>query len=108
MYDGFLNNGANPDAVGVNQGVTTVVDGGSAGQAIFAGFPRYVMPAARTDIYCFLHIGSFGLAALPELRCAEEIDTAATEALIRSRPDRIRGIKLRLVGNLVVREASPS
>ena len=104
VYDGFLNNGANPDVVGVNQGVTTLVDGGSAGQAIFAGFPRYVMPAARTDVYCFLHIGSFGLAALPELRCAEEIDAAATEALIRSEPDRILGIKLRLVGNLVARE----
>ncbi len=69
VYDGFLNNGANPDVVGVNQGVTTVVDGGSAGHAIFAGFPSYVIPAARTTVYCFLHIGSFGLAVMPELCC---------------------------------------
>ena len=97
VYDGVLNNGANPDVVGVNQGVTTVVDGGSAGQALFAGFPRYVVPAARTTVYCFLHIGSFGLAVMPELNCPEEINTDATEAVIRNHPELIRGVKLRIV-----------
>ncbi len=104
VYDGFLNNGANPDVVGVNQGVTTVVDGGSAGQALFAGFPRYVIPAARTTIYCFLHIGSFGLAVMPELNCTEEIDAGATEAVIQQYPDLIRGVKLRIVAKLIASE----
>ena len=104
VYDGFLNNGANPDVVGVNQGVTTVVDGGSAGHALFAGFPRYVIPAARTDVYCFLHIGSFGLAVMPELWYREEINTEATEALIARYPDLIRGVKIRLVGKLIAKE----
>ena len=104
VYDGFLNNGANPDVVGVNQGVTTVVDGGSAGHAIFAGFPRYVVPAARTDIYCFLHIGSFGLAVMPELWRQEEINPEATEAVIANHPDLIRGVKLRIVGKLIASE----
>ena len=104
VYDGFLNNGANPDMVGVNQGVTTVVDGGSAGHSIFAGFPKYVIPAARTDVYCFLHIGSFGLAVMPELRYPEEIDTAATEAVIMKHPGLIRGVKVRIVGKLIAEE----
>lgn len=104
VYDGLLNNGANPDMVGVNQGVTTVVDGGSAGHAIFAGFPKYVIPAARTDVYCFLHIGSFGLAVMPELWYPEEIDTAATEAVIKNHPGLIRGVKLRIVGKLIASE----
>ncbi len=104
VYDGFLNNGANPDMVGVNQGVTTVVDGGSAGHAIFAGFPRYVIPAARTDVYCFLHIGSFGLAVMPELWYPEEIDTAATETVIKNHPGLIRGVKLRIVGKLIANQ----
>ncbi|MDD4877346.1 MAG: hypothetical protein PHQ86_09555, partial [Dehalococcoidales bacterium] len=34
--------GVDPDAAGVTQGVTTVVDGGSTGESIFVGFPRYV------------------------------------------------------------------
>ena len=104
VYDGVLNNGANPDVVGVNQGVTTVVDGGSAGQALFEGFPRYVIPAARTTVYCFLHIGSFGLAVMPELNCPEEINTDATEAVIRKYPELIRGVKLRIVAKLIARE----
>lgn len=104
VYDGFLNNGANPDVVGVNQGVTTVVDGGSAGYALFGGFPRYVIPAARTTVYCFLHIGSFGLAVMPELCTANEINTDATEAVIANYPELIRGVKLRIVGKLIASE----
>lgn len=104
VYDGFLNNGANPDVVGVNQGVTTVVDGGSAGHSIFAGFAHYVIPAARTTVYCFLHIGSFGLAVMPELWYPEEINADATEAVIAKYPDLIRGVKVRIVGKLIARE----
>jgi dihydroorotase len=104
VYEDVVNNGANPDAVGVNQGVTTVGDGGSAGHAIFAGFPRYVIPAARTTVYCFLHIGSFGLAVMPELWYPEEINTAATEAVIQRHPDLIKGVKIRIVGKLIAQE----
>jgi dihydroorotase len=101
VCDGILNNGANPDVTGVYQGVTTVADGGSAGHAIFEGFPRYVIPAATTTVYCFLHIGSFGLAVMPELWYPEEINTAATEAVIERYPDLIKGIKVRIVGTLI-------
>lgn len=104
VYHGFLNNGADPDLAGVNQGVTTVVDGGSAGHAIFAGFPNHVIPAARTSVYCFLHIGSFGLAVMPELWYPEEINTDATKAVILNDPELIRGVKIRLVGKLVARD----
>jgi dihydroorotase len=104
LYHGVLNNGADPDIAGVNQGVTTVADGGSAGHALFEGFPRYVIPAARTTVYCFLHIGSFGLTVMPELWYPEEINTAATEAVIERYPDLIKGVKLRIVGKLIARE----
>ena len=81
-----------------------MVDGGSAGHAIFAGFANYVIPAARTSIYCFLHIGSFGLAVMPELWYPEEINPDATEALIAKYPDQIRGVKIRIVGKLIAKE----
>lgn len=106
VYNGFLNNGADPEVVGVYQGATTVVDGGSAGHAIFEGFPKYVIPASQTGIYCFLHIGSFGLAVMPELVYSEEINTASTEAMLLKYPDLIKGVKIRLVGKLIAREGA--
>jgi len=101
VYDSILNIGVEPDDVGVKQGVTTVVDAGSAGQATFGGFPKYVIPASRTTVFCFLHLGSLGLSIMPELRDWEEIDLDATVATIESNRDVIKGIKLRLVGNIV-------
>jgi len=100
-YHGVLKNGVDPDIVGVKQGVTTVVDGGSAGQAIFGGFPRYVIPSSRTTIYCFLHIGSQGLSLVPEIKDWTEINVSATEKMINNNRELIKGIKLRLVGNLL-------
>jgi len=101
VYDGIVKNGVAPDAAGVRQGVTTVVDGGSAGQAIFGGFPRYVIPKAHTTIFCFLHLGSQGLSIMPELRDRNEIDLDATAATIAAHRDIIKGVKLRLVGNII-------
>ena len=101
VYDSISKIGVKPDDAGVKQGVTTVVDGGSAGQATFDGFPKYVIPASRTTVFCFLHLGSLGLSIMPELRSWEEIDLDATAATIESNRDVIKGIKLRLVGNIV-------
>jgi len=104
VYNGIFSRGAEPDAVGVRQGVTTVVDGGSAGEATFGGFPRYVIPASRTTVFCFLNLSSTGLSITPELRDWKEIDLAATEATIESNRAIIKGVKLRLVGKLVASE----
>ena len=101
VYDSVTKHCVEPDDAGVRQGVTTVVDGGSAGQATFGGFPKYVIPASRTTVLCFLHLGSLGLSVTPELRGWEEIDLDATAATIKSHRDIIKGIKLRLVGNIV-------
>ena len=97
----ILNMCVEPDTAGVKQGVTTVVDGGSTGQAIFGGFPRYVIPSSHTTVFCFLHLGSQGLSIMPELRGWEEIDLDATAATIDSNRDVIKGVKLRLVGNII-------
>ncbi len=90
-----------PDDAGVKQGVTTVVDAGSAGQAIFDGFPKYVIPSYRTTVFCFLHLSSVGLSVVPELENWNEVDIDATTATIESNRDIIRGIKLRLAGTVV-------
>ena len=96
-----ISNGAPVDMAGVRQGVTTVVDAGSAGEALFEAFPKYLVPQARTTVYCFLHICSLGLAFNPELRDMWEINAKATEEKIKAHPGLIKGVKLRLVGPLV-------
>ena len=95
--------GTEPDTIGVNQGVTTVVDGGSAGQATFADFKKDTA-TARTTVYCLLHIGSLGQKIIPELRNWEEIDLDATAATVQANRDFIRGIKIRLLGDLISRD----
>ena len=95
-----------PDDAGVRQGVTTVVDAGSAGQAIFGGFPRYVIPTSRTSVFCFLHLASQGLTLAPELMDWREVDTDAMAATIESHPRLIKGIKLRLMGHLANSEGA--
>ncbi len=104
VYDGVFKRGAEPDSAGVRQGVTTVVDGGSSGEATFGGFPKYVIPASRTTVFCFLNLSSTGLSVLPELRDKNEIDLNSIEATIDANKHIMKGIKLRLVGNLVASE----
>ena len=95
--------GTEPDTVGINQGVTTVVDGGSAGQATFDDLKKDIA-TARTTVYCLLHIGSLGQKIIPELRNWEEIDVDATAATVQANRDLIRGIKIRLLGDLISKE----
>jgi len=101
VYTALTKIGAAADDAGVNQAVTTVVDAGSAGEATFGGFSRYVVGASRTTVLCFLHIDSFGLSRMPELMNLEEIDPESTAALVESNRGVIKGIKLRLLGRAV-------
>ena len=103
---GITKNGLDPDDAGVKQGVTTVVDGGSTGQATFGPFPKYVIPSSRTSVFCFLHLGSQGLSITPELRDWDEVNLEATTATIESHRELIKGVKLRLVGNIVARHGT--
>ena len=64
VYEGVNQNGINPDLAGIRSGVTTVLDAGSAGCYTFGGFPRYVVPNAKTNVFCMLHISRVG-AELP-------------------------------------------
>lgn len=93
--------GARPDQAGIRQAVTTVVEGGSAGAAIFAGLPRYVIPRARSTVYCYLNISVMGLSRIPEFSGWPEIDMDACRATIEANRGLIRGLKMRLVGDLI-------
>ena len=46
----------------VDLGVTTAVDGGSAGCMTFAGFRRFIAERSETRVLAFLHVACHGLA----------------------------------------------
>jgi len=101
VFDSVMKIALEPDVAGVKQGVTTVVDGGSSGEATFSAFPKYILPAAKTSVFCFLHLCSLGLIPEPELRGWEEVNLDGMAATIEANRSIIKGVKLRLVGNLV-------
>jgi dihydroorotase len=91
--------GRHADQTSLANGVTTVVDAGSAGWMTLPGLRDYVIPTYQTRVYAFLHLSATGLTInriMPELadiRFAhvDEAARAATEnrALIL-------GIKVRI------------
>jgi dihydroorotase len=104
VFDIISNFSIGPDGAGVKQGVTTVVDAGSAGEAIFPGFPKYVIPGSRTRIFCFIFMGSQGICTLPPMRDRIDLNADATAAMIEANRDIIKGIKLGLSGPVVEKD----
>jgi dihydroorotase len=98
IYHMGIENGLDPDLAGVRSGVTTLVDGGSAGSANYEGFSRHVIAKAATRVLANIHIARAGLAFMPEARDASDIDHDATvEAIARHRGE-IIGVKVRALG----------
>jgi dihydroorotase len=87
-----------PSVCGLERGVTTIVDAGSAGEANFHGFREFVIEPARERIRAFLNIGSIGLVAcnrVSELIDIRSIDIDRTIACVEANRDVIVGIKVR-------------
>ena len=65
-----------PDIIGVQAGVTTMLDAGSGGCDTFNEFPVTTVPDAITDIYCLLNLASKGLTTMPkpELLSRKDMD----------------------------------
>ncbi|MCO6049640.1 amidohydrolase/deacetylase family metallohydrolase [Mesorhizobium sp. RP14(2022)] len=87
-----------PRHAGLERGVTTIVDAGSAGEATFHGFREYIIEPAPERILAFLNIGSIGLVAcnrVSELIDIRSIDIDRTLAVAEANRDLIVGIKCR-------------
>ncbi|MGW7521170.1 amidohydrolase/deacetylase family metallohydrolase [Streptomyces sp. NPDC054796] len=103
VYAGRTYLGVEADTIGVDQGVTTVVDAGSCGSDDWAHFARQIVAPARTRVLNWLNISRHGLVqGNSELAGGPaDIDAAATGALLDSAPDlegppAPRGIKVRM------------
>jgi dihydroorotase len=104
IFDSIHDISIEPDVAGVQQGVTTVADGGSTGHATFKAFPKYIIPPSKTTVFCFLHLSSLGQLLTPELSDWREVDLDATREIVTVYRGLIKGIKLRLVGKLAASE----
>jgi dihydroorotase len=88
-----------PDIVGFQNGVTTVLDCGSTGAVTFQGFRKYVMEESATRIYALLNISTIGLAVTNEIYLDPRmVDSRAAIRTIAANRDRLVGIKVRING----------
>lgn len=91
------------DPVSSQSGVTTFVDGGSAGSLNFMAFRRFVIEKARSNLYALLNVSAVG-QSVDGLKGVEAWETddlrflhldSAVETVEKNR-DRIVGIKVRI------------
>lgn len=90
--------GVEPDRDCLPRGVTTVVDGGSAGAHTFAAFRQLVAEPARSRVLCYLHMSLIGQihGGVGELTDLGHVDTEATARVVAKNRDLILGLKLRV------------
>jgi dihydroorotase len=98
IYEHGVGNGLDPDLAGVRSGVTTIVDGGSAGSANYEGFHENIVGTAKTRVLANLHIAQTGLAVNPEARDANDVSIDDTIAVASRHKGEIIGIKIRACG----------
>ena len=98
VYAGIAT-GRHADQTCLANGVTTVVDAGTAGWMTLPGLRDYVVPTYRTRVYAFLHLSATGLTInriMPELHDIKyaQIDEAVRAAT--ENPALVLGIKVRI------------
>ena len=101
VYHGKTAIGIDPDRVGVEQGVTAVVDAGTSGADTFEDFYERIIKNAKTRVYAFLNIASPGLADLHELNDLSNIEFDKIKETVEKYKDTIVGIKARASGSVV-------
>ncbi|MEN9533969.1 MAG: hypothetical protein RIQ83_3193 [Pseudomonadota bacterium] len=89
-----------PDKVGVESGVTTVIDAGSTGADDVDDFQR-IAAGCKTRVHALLNIARIGLLRQNELADSQDLDMALASAAIRRHPEFIVGIKARMSGSVV-------
>lgn len=104
VYRSVSRQGVDPDLHCLAKGVTTVVDGGSAGALNFQGFKRFVVGLCRTRVLAFLNVSDVGLTmgvSIGELEDLRHFDFDRTVEVARENRDVIVGIKIRVPQEVV-------
>ncbi|HEY8336467.1 MAG TPA: amidohydrolase/deacetylase family metallohydrolase [Tardiphaga sp.] len=88
--------GMNPDMVGVQSGVTTLVDQGGPSCMTLPGFRHFIAEPAKSRVYAFLSaylVGGLEGHFYPNLYSPAGVDIDATVKSALANPDLVRGIK---------------
>lgn len=102
VFESVEGMGAQADIVGVQQGVTTVVDAGSSGEQNFHHFMAESVKKNKTDVKAWLNISSLGLeGSKSELKDITTLHIDRAVERIREFPQVIVGIKARMSGSVV-------
>jgi dihydroorotase len=82
---------------------TTDVSAGDAGANNFGAFRHYVMAAARSRMFAFVHISRIGLAGFPvgEELNIDYLDVDAAAKCVAENSDVVLGVKVRISRNVV-------
>ena len=98
VYEWVTDYGIWADDVGINAGVTTVVDQGSCGPLTFLGFKVNGISAAKTDVRCFPSVNLAGALkggmGSPALHGPDMVDVKALIQLAAQNPELVRGFKV--------------
>ena len=89
-----------PDLIGVESGVTAVVDAGSVGALDIDEFYDLAMQA-KTHVYSFLNISKIGLVRQSELADMQDVDVPLFDQTLAKYPNFIIGIKVRMSRSVV-------
>jgi len=88
------------DRVGIDSGVTTVIDAGSTGADDVDDFYQLTRQA-KTRVYAFLNIARTGIVTQNELADMAQIDKVGVAQAIADHPDFIIGLKARMSSSVV-------
>ncbi|MBC5768099.1 amidohydrolase/deacetylase family metallohydrolase [Ramlibacter albus] len=97
--------GIPPDELLAHQCTTTTVSAGDGGAHNFPAFRRFIVPAARTRQFAFVHIALGGLVSFPVPELFN-IDFAQPEQAARAvaeNADIVLGVKVRMSENVIAR-----
>ncbi|MHC5268619.1 amidohydrolase/deacetylase family metallohydrolase [Enterococcus sp. LJL98] len=89
-----------PDAIGVTQGVTTVIDAGTTGAENIQRFYALAQKS-KTNVYALLNISKWGIVEQDELADLTKIQEQLIQQAIKDLPDFIVGIKARMSKTVV-------
>ncbi len=98
VYHG-LATGRHADQTSLANGVTTVVDAGSAGWMTLRGLRDYVLPTYQTRVYVFVHLSATGLTVnrvMPELAKIEFAQVEEAARAVAENPALVLGLKVRI------------
>ena len=88
--------GLAPDLVGVQSGVTTVLDQGGPSCMTLPGFRKFIVEPADTRVLCFISaylVGGLEGHLYPELYGPDQVNVAATVKAARENAYIVRGVK---------------